>query len=426
MLIRVLARRLSVVVVTAAAAAYAPAALAQAVLIDFDTDPSTNTIAPGTILNTVYASMGVTFSRVNAPGQSGWQIYANSNQPAGFGSAPNVITLYNQGSASDMSENKKGLVRATFASPASSACIDVLPDNPGSPQHAGVLRAYDAGGALLAEATSPLGVTQTLCVSAFRIRRVEFSGHGDTWARFDNLSITYGAGPMIGPLYLPGGANQPGLGTTRWRTDLEILNRGSFASTVTLSLLVWNQDNSSPAQQQLTVQPGEALRIGNVLDQTFGFTGAATLRLTAIGGSLVVNARTYNDDPGGTYGQLIPAMDLDRAVQPGGTGYLVHLSQSVSPTSGFRTNLGLVSASPFALTVDVELFRADGTSLGTRSYMLRPYESIQASTIFTAVTASQVDDGYITVTSATPGAVFFAYASAVDNLSGDAVFITAQ
>jgi len=412
--------------VAVAILSHVPTAGAQAVLIDFDTDPSTNTIVAGTILNTTYASMGVTFARVNAPDQSGWQVYANSNQPGGFGSPPNTVTLYPEGTASDMSENRKGLVRAIFDSPATSACIDVLPDDPGQPENAGVIRAYDAGGALLAEATSPLGTTQTLCVSAFRIRSVEFSGLGDTWARFDNLSITYGAGPVVGPYYAPGGANQAGLSGTTWRTNLELLNRGSFESTVTVSLLVWDQDNSSPLQQQLTVQPGQSVRYDNALQQLFGFSGAATLRIEGMGGNLLVNARTYNDDPAGTYGQFIAGLPLDRAVQPGSTRHLIQLSQSASDTSGFRTNLGLVSASPFPITVDVELFLADGTSLGTLGVTLAPYESTQLSRVFTMVTPSSVTDGYLTVTSATPGAVFFAYASVVDNASGDPVFVTAE
>ena len=426
MQVRVLSRAAFWGLVAAIVLSHATPARAQAVLIDFDTDPSTNPIAPGTVLNTVYASMGVTFARVNAPSRTGWQVYANSNQPDGFGSPANVISLYPQGTKSDFSESWTGLVRAVFDSPATSACIDVLPNYPGTPQHAAVLRAFDAGGAMLTEAISPVGVTQTLCVSAFRIRSIEFSGAGNMYARFDNLAVTYGAGPVVGPYYVPGGANQPGLSGTTWRTNLELLNRGSFESTATVSLLRWDQTNSSPAQRVLTVQPGQAVRYDNALQQLFGFTGAASLRIDAIGGSLVVNARTYNDDPGGTYGQFIAAMPLDRAVQPGSTRYLIQLSQSDSDMTGFRSNIGLVSASPFPISVDVELFLADGTSLGTLSVTLESYESTQLSRVFTLLTSSLVTDGYATVTSATPGALFFAYASVIDNVSGDAVFISAE
>ncbi len=54
------------------------------------------------------------------------------------------------------------------------------------------------------------------------------------------------------------------------------------------------------------------------------------------------------------------------------------------------------------------------------------YESTQLSRVFTQVTLSLVADGCATVTSATPGALFFAYASVIDNVSGDAVFLSAE
>lgn len=397
-------------------------AAAQAFSIDFDRDPAGNSIPAGTVLNTVYASMGVTFERVNAPTYTGWQVYANSDQPSGFGTPPNVVSLYTPPTASDINEQKKGLVRAVFDSPASSVCISFLPDT--AADYA-VIRAFDAAGAKLAEKKSAAGVIGNVCVSAFRIHHVEFSGADDAWGRFDTLQVTLGAGPMTGPFYLGAAANQAGVGGTVWVTDLQVLNRGTTTASFTVELLRWNQANTTPSSRSYSLEPGRAMRYPNALSTMFSYSGGATLRVTGVGGSIVANARTYNNDPQGTYGQYIPALTLDQAVQPGTTRHLLHLSQSASDTTGFRTNLGLVSASPFNLVVRARFLSWAGSLLGTKTYTLRPYESIQITKVFTTVVAGVVADGYIELSSETAGATFFGYASVVDNRSGDGLHVPA-
>ncbi len=397
-------------------------AAAQVYRIDFDQDPAGNSIAAGTVINTVYASMGVTFERVNAsPSSTAWKVYANDDQPAGFGSPPNVVSLYGSPSASDVSE-KVGLIRAVFETPASTVCIGFRPN---SATYSGVIRAFDAAGAKLAEKMSGHGVTGDICVSAFRIHHVEFSGAGDGWGRFDNLQVTLGAGPVAGPFYIGATANQRGVGTTAWVTDLEVLNRGTTKADFTVELLRWNQANPAPSSNSYSLEPGMAMRYPNALATIFSYSGGATLRLTGVGGSIVANARTYNNDPGGTYGQYIPALTLEQAVQPGMTRHLLHLSQSATDTTGFRTNLGLVSASPFGLMVRARFFSSAGKLLVIKTYSLRAYESIQILKVFLDVGAGAVADGYIELSSETAGATFFGYASVVDNRTGDGVHIPA-
>ena len=395
---------------------------AQAFMIDFDTDPVGNPIPAGTILNTVYSSMGVTLGRVNAPSQSGWQVYANANRPPGFGTAPNVVSLFGPPYASDINENAWGLIQAMFDSPASSVCIAVWPVGP---SHFAVIRAFDGSGALLAQQHSAPGVTGDLCISAFNIRKVEFSGAGSQWACFDNLQVALSGGPISGPFYLGATANQPGLNETRWMTDLEVLNRGTTTANYTVELLRWNQANATPASVSYSLEPGRSMRYANALSALFSHSGGATLRVAGFGGNIAVNARTYNNDPDGTFGQYIPALPTSQAVQPGMTRHLIHLSQSTSDLTGFRTNLGLISASPMEIVVRSRYFNAAGTLLGTRNHTLRPFESTQITKAFTAVTAGAVASGYIELSSTTPGAVFFGYASVVDNRSGDGIHVPA-
>lgn len=414
-------RRNPLVVVAAVAVCLwmSPAAYGQVVMINFDQDTSGNPIPAGAIVNTTYSSLGITLTQVGG-GES--NVYANANQPVGFGSPPNVVSIYGAGTASDFSEGR-GKIRASFSSPASSACIAFRPNNA---EAVGVIRAYDSASRLLAQTLGTAGVTGDICVSAFRIAHVEFTGAGTSYGRFDNLSVTYQAGPITGPYYLPAAANQSGLVGTAWRTDVEIVNRGTFGASYTFELLKWNQANATPESKSYTLAPGHAARYTNVLSSMFGYTGGATVRITGTGGNIIANARTYNDTPGGTFGQYIGAQRLDDGVQPGMTQHLFHLSQSSSEGSGFRTNLGLVSACPTQIVVEAKFYGTTGGLLGTKSYTLRPYESVQISKVLLSVVPGGVSDAYIALSSATPGALFFAYASLVDNRTGDGIHIPAR
>ncbi len=397
---------------------------AQAVMIDFDTDPSGNPIAAGTVLTHVYSAMGITFAHAG-PGQiCGTQVFANDNHPGDFGSLPNVVSTCGAGTASDISEDF-GFVEVILNSPATSVCIEVRPDNLGTPDHWAVLRGYDSGGNIVDEITSTPGVIETICVSGFRISRARFSGDGDHFARFDNLGLTYHAGPLPATAFLPGAANLSGAGGTTWKTDLDVHNGGGFDAEVTVALLERDRGNPAPNEVVFTAEPGESLHWNNALQTIFGFNGAATLRVTGVGGAVVASSRTYNDDPAGTFGQYVVGADLGDAIVPGQTATVIGLSQSTDPDDGYRTNLGLVSASEFGITVFVELFLPNGDSLGILNYDLRAYESIQINKIFEEVTAGGASSGYAVLWSTTPEALFFAFASVVDNSSGDGVYIPA-
>ncbi len=110
----------------------------QALTINFDTAPGGEAVANGTIVNTLYASQGVTFSRTTADPFSSCHdldffarnIYANADRPSDFtiSSAPNVVSTCRPPSASDISEPTSGAVRADFASSASQVCINVRTD----------------------------------------------------------------------------------------------------------------------------------------------------------------------------------------------------------------------------------------------------------------------------------------------------------
>jgi hypothetical protein len=93
-------------------------------------------------------------------------------------------------------------------------------------------------------------------------------------------------------LYVPAAANAGGANQTTWRTDLQVKATDDGGATVTVELLETGTANTDPAVVERTLAPGESLRLGNLLDSAFGFTGTAALRVAATDGRILVSSRT--------------------------------------------------------------------------------------------------------------------------------------
>jgi hypothetical protein len=241
-----------------------------------------------------------------------------------------------------------------------------------------------------------------------------------------NLQIVITASTSDSDLYLPTGAHLTGFNDVNWRTDIEIQNPGPTRASYLVSLLVRNVDNSTPAfQSTFALDPNRSARYNDILYDTFGFSGAAAIRITPILGQIIVTSRTYNQLPSGTYSQSVPAIPRSQAIGFSQDAFLIGLSHDPTLAAGYRTNLGFVNASPATIHVEAEFYLANGSMLGTTGYDLSPFEFFQKDKAFEEVTSDRVDDGYIVVRTTTAGAKFFAYAVVTDNITGDPTYVTA-
>jgi len=227
-------------------------------------------------------------------------------------------------------------------------------------------------------------------------------------------------------VYLPGAACVSGYEDTAWRTDLEVHNPGGSQAHFTVELLARDEENTAPEQRSFSLGGGLSVRYVDVIASVFGTDGAATLRITPTQGQISAIQRTYNNQPAGTYGQFVAGMPENAAVAYGEEARIVQLSQSSSDTDGFRANLGLVNASGAPITVNAEFYRADGVRIGSRSYWLPAHGYRQENKVFRKVTTDAVYDGYVVLSTTTAAGRFFAYASVVDNRSGDPITIPAR
>ena len=235
-------------------------------------------------------------------------------------------------------------------------------------------------------------------------------------------------------LVLSATAHVSGVLGTDWRSDVELHNLSDTTASLTIRLLIHRNSNASSPYTNLSISPGESVRLEDVLESEFGRDGLAALLVSVQSGRVVATSRTFNllaggnplGLPGGsTFGQYIPALPAAQAVQSGEEGRLIQLSHSTAADGGFRTNLGIVNATAANLEVKIGLFRAGGELLGSVPVSLGAHGYRQLNQIYALVTSGDVADGYAVVTPTAPDAAFFAYASVVDNLTGDPIAISA-
>jgi hypothetical protein len=187
-----------------------------------------------------------------------------------------------------------------------------------------------------------------------------------------------------------------GANGTLWRTDLWLSNTGSTSEPVVLSVA------------STTVPPRGAVVIRDVLGNR---DGPPLMVLGATTTSVLMTSRTYNVGSNGTFGQFVPPSTV--AIRRGDApATLIGIESSTA----FRTNIGLMALVP--ATVRLIAYDAAGREVWRSDV---PAESLIQLPLPAALPTGRVTAEVI----AGSGAVI-PYASIVDNVSGDPIYINAQ
>jgi len=218
-------------------------------------------------------------------------------------------------------------------------------------------------------------------------------------------------------------AHAPGAGGTRWRTDLAVVNRGTSAVALTLTFWPYGSGDGVPVTYSLAA--GATVEWKDVLVSLFQQTSTSVKGSVQIdaGAPVLISSRTYNQAATGTYGQEYPAITAGAALTAGHRAYLPQLAKSAT----FRTNVGVLNVGTADVTVAIKLFTAAGTQTGgTRTATVAPARYWQQDDIFTSTGAGAQNDAYATVEVQTAGGAVWAYASVIDNATGDPTTVPVQ
>ncbi len=224
---------------------------------------------------------------------------------------------------------------------------------------------------------------------------------------------------VIGPGgWIPVVANNVGLAGTFWRSDVSITNFGETDTQVVLRLFPEIVGGTAAFElvqtDPIDLDAGEQLTLSNVVQTQFGMVNAkGALHVYSTDGTpLVLASRTYTSDPddGGTYGQNVNGvMVIGRAWAAG-----------LRNDGLFRTNIGIFWPGFGSAQFTITVYDSSGQEMASDTVSFNEF-GLQQRT-FDSLGVALLVDGYVEVTCSDSFSGWYAYASRVDQISGDAVY----
>ena len=242
----------------------------------------------------------------------------------------------------------------------------------------------------------------------------------------------YNAPPAPQALVIPVVAHASGAQGTNWKTDLNIFNTSTSTAQYTLKLIKSQAANDTPPEGTFQISPGGNLILLDVLNNPSlpnfqGYTRGSLLLEYSTPLPPAVTVRIYNDlGANGTYGQSVPTVPVNSQTR-GTAGSVPSLLFGLSANSSSRSNLGVVNISSGYNAFLITLLDGAGNPVGTPiPVTLAPYNMLQYDSILSQAGYVGNLDAFSALVQSQTHLDFTAYSSIVDNITGDASFITDQ
>ncbi len=240
---------------------------------------------------------------------------------------------------------------------------------------------------------------------------------------------------------IPVAGRTPGVNNTQWMSDVAIYNFSGSPLSVQAIFVesgerIANNVSELPLPELATtsIPPGGSVILNDIVKNTGRTTVLGSILLQG-SQPFAVTSRSYSMTPSGhTVGQtVVPARDfLENAAGTTNNALATAYIPGLIANDRFRTNLGFIAATAensAGMAIEVTLRGANGQNLGAKTFLIPsdPFGSLMHVQFSSrAVTASSFDaagaDFRITAGS---GAVV-PYASVIDNVTADAVYVSGQ
>ncbi len=291
----------------------------------------------------------------------------------------------------------------------------------------------------------PLAAPVVITVAPFSNFQLGLAQHPGSSPSYATVTVTAGAGritayaslvdnhtgdavfipavqpPTVDRLLIPVVARHSGRAGTRWRSSLQLVNLAPATVTLDLRLRPRQGAPGPPAHASATLPPAHALAIADVVSELFGLdqsAGSLEISLRSGPATVVATSRTFNASPEGSYGQEVPA--VTEGVGP--RAVITH----VDGAGLQRANLGLCEVAGLTARVRATIVDARGRQLGQPLTLEPgPFELVQIDDVFAAASAPPTANCRIELEQLSGGGDVVGYASVVDGVTGDAIFVPA-
>lgn len=247
------------------------------------------------------------------------------------------------------------------------------------------------------------------------------------------LSLVFLSTPLGAQIYdayvIPAVANGDGARGTRWASEVHVFNPQPHH--LNISFIFVPSGGTQAIEKVFKAEPNMTLYAENILGEVFGVEGTGALTISAflqdnthasqpIQRSFVAGSRVYNNASSGTYGQRING-EFDPLMDDGLTAIADGITNGTG--TGFRANVGAVNLGRWSVRMLIHVYDADGDQVGNAI----PFELPPMGHLQDALPVA-IEHGVLefSMVDADPegASTVFPYVSVVDNLSGDAVYIS--
>ena len=215
--------------------------------------------------------------------------------------------------------------------------------------------------------------------------------------------------------FIAAAGNVAGANGTHFITDVRLFNRGNSQAELTAIFTPSSANGQTTFDAiKVVLAPQQIVALNDIVGTAMQAEGNGQLELIGADNVLVMS-RTYTRSSSGSYGQFVPSADPSEAT---GASDLPISLPGLENSDGFRTNIGFAEVTGANAEVHVRFIDASGAEIDHATYSVPPFGHLQApmNAKGEAIRAE--------VTVAGSGRVL-AYASVIDNRSGDAIFIPA-
>lgn len=245
------------------------------------------------------------------------------------------------------------------------------------------------------------------------------------------IASTFALGASAKNMYIPVAGKVVGANNTFFRTDVRIFNPSTTDDiSVSIHYLPQGIEGTNISGKLVNVPKRQMVVLDDIVGDFFGETAntIGALRLdsdTDASYEFIADSRIYTDSPnpavGGTYGQYVPAMELDDAKLKTVVLHLKNVPDSgIAGATSFRTNVGVMNPGNETATIASSLYGENGVRLLEGLVLTIPPKSMRQLSMAELFGTATFGDGFVSFESTQP---IYSWGSVVDNKSGDQVFI---